>query len=316
MNSNLEWNAIRDFLAIARHHTLAGAARALGVNHSTVFRRLNNLEKRLNVRLFERQPNGYLLTPAGEAMLRHAEAMEAEAAAVEREIAGRDVALRGSLRVTTTEAFADAYLINHLQAFYRSYPDIHIELLTGQQVFDLDRRDADVAIRPGIEPPEHLIAYRLASLNWGVYAAPDYLVVNGAPENPQQLAGHRLVCFPRDWLYEGFFRWQYDMARRGQVVFTSNSLLSQRKAVIGGVGIGILPRYLGDVPALVPLFYLPDEIRLDIWMLTHPDLRGNARVRAFTEFMRESIRREGEGLSQPVPADQPPVIPGPDPSRQ
>jgi len=289
----VNWDDLRIFLAIADQGSLAGAARQLRVNHSTVFRRLNAIEDDLKVRLFERLPRGYVLTAAGEEMTVAARRVEADVADIERQIVGREVQLRGSLRVTTTEALAEAYLTRCVVDFCERYPEIAVELVVGYQVYDLSKREADVAIRPGLRPPDHLIARKLARLRWGVYAARGYTSRFGAPGSVAQLAGHRFVAFS-DQVVEGLsFGWARDLARDGEVVFSSNNLLVQREAARTGLGLAALPTYVGDQsPELRRLFTLGDDMALDLWLLTHPDLRDTARIKAFNEFILQAVTRD------------------------
>ncbi len=147
MSEQLDWNDLRYFLAIARAGTLAGAAQTLGVNHSTVFRRLNAFEDRLGVRLFERLPEGYVSTSEGEEIRRHAEAVDDSINALARTVAGRDYRLSGRIRLTTAASLASDYVAGYLLQFRHSHPDITVEIATGDNDFDLTRREADVALR-------------------------------------------------------------------------------------------------------------------------------------------------------------------------
>jgi DNA-binding transcriptional LysR family regulator len=152
MQDGGDWNDLRSFLAIARQGSLQGAARTLGVNHSTVFRRLNALEARLGARLFDRSARGYALTAGGEHMLASAERVEDEILGLEHRLLGGDVRLSGTLRVTTTDTLVHGVLGPHLRAFQTAYPAIELELITGNAFFDLYKREADVALRPSRHP--------------------------------------------------------------------------------------------------------------------------------------------------------------------
>ncbi|WP_372722304.1 LysR family transcriptional regulator [Immundisolibacter sp.] len=289
----MNWDDLRVFLAIADQGSLAGAARQLRVNHSTVFRRLNTIEEDLKVRLFERLPRGYVLTAAGEEMTVAARRVEADVADIERRIVGREVQLRGSLRVTTTEALAEGYLTRCIVDFGELYPEITVDLVVGYQVYDLSKREADVAIRPGLRPPDHLIARKLARLRWAVYAAPAYIDRFGTPGSVAELKDHRFVAFSDEPVQGLSFGWARELAADGEVVFTSNNLLVQRDAASAGIGLAVLPTYFGDPnPGLRRVFALDDARSLDVWLLTHPDLRDTARVKAFNEFILQAVKRD------------------------
>jgi DNA-binding transcriptional LysR family regulator len=289
----MNWDDVRVFLAIADQGSLAGAARQLRVNHSTVFRRLNAIEDDLKVRLFERLARGYVLTAAGEDMLESARRVEADIADIERQVVGREVQLRGSVRVTTTEALADAYLTRAVIDFCTRYPEITVELVVGYQVYDLSKREADIAIRPGLRPPEHLIARKLARLRWALYASDAYVDRHGAPASIAQLRGHRFIAFSDQVVAGLSFGWARELAREGEIVFLSNNLLVQREVACTGMGLAALPTYVGDQsPQLRRLFGLGNDMALDLWLLTHPDLRNTARIKAFSDFIVQAVARD------------------------
>ena len=190
MMQESDWNDLRSFLAIARAGSLQGAARILGVNHSTVFRRLNALEARLKVRLFDRSARGYGLTGAGEHMLASAERVEDEILGLERRLLGGDVRLAGTLRVTTTDTLAHGLLGPHLRAFQAAYPAIELELVTGNAFFDLSKREADVALRPSRHPGDAMVGRRLGEIAVALYGTPDYLAARGRLSSSAALDGH------------------------------------------------------------------------------------------------------------------------------
>jgi DNA-binding transcriptional LysR family regulator len=293
MQESSNWNGLRSFLAIARQGSLQGAARTLGVNHSTVFRRLNALEARLGVRLFDRSPRGYALTVAGEHMLASAERVEDEILGLERRLLGGDVRLSGGLRVTTTDTLVHGLLGPHLRAFQAAYPAIELELITGNAFFDLSKREADVALRPSRHPGDAMVGRRLAGIAVGLYGARDYLAVRGRPGSPAELAGHALITGDASLGHLTATRWLAERTPAGAPVLRCNSWLSQFAAARAGLGLAALPCFLADPsPELVRI--LPPEPALagELWLLTHADLRRTARVRAFMETLARSLRRE------------------------
>ena len=158
------WDDLRVFLAVARAGSLSGAARSLGVNHSTVFRRIAGLEETLGVRLFERMPNGYALTPAGSETLGIVERIEDKVATIDRTVTGQDLRLSGSVHITATDMLALWLLPDHLAQFRVIYPRIEIGVAVGNQSLDLSRREADIALRIGNTPPETLVGRRVGHL--------------------------------------------------------------------------------------------------------------------------------------------------------
>lgn len=296
---NQDWNDWRHFLAILRNGNMAAAARSLGVNHSTVFRRLNAMEKRLGVRLFERLPGGYVPTTAGESLRGAAERVEQEVLQAETRLLGQDLRPGGNLRLTTTDDLAITVLMPHLAAFQQAYPEIDLELVSGNLLFDMTRREADIAIRPTARPPEHLVGRDCGAIGWAVYASPDYLRHHGRPEAPEALAGHRIVGADESLANIEPARWMARHCPMPDWVFRSGSLPIQLAAVQAGVGIAILPCFQADIdPRLQRLFGpIPEASRTRIWLLTHPGLRQVARVKVFMDFIAEALRGEQQRLA-------------------
>jgi DNA-binding transcriptional LysR family regulator len=288
-----DWNDLRSFLAIAREGSLLGAARTLGVNHSTVFRRLNALEADLGVRLFDRSARGYGLTVAGEHMLASAERVEDEILALERRLLGGDVRLSGTLRVTTTDTLVHGLLLPHLRAFQAAYPAIELELITGNAFFDLSKREADVALRPSRHPGDAMVGRKLAAIAVALYGSRDYLAARGRPADEAGLAGHALITGDASLGHLSATRWLADRTPAGATVLRCNSWLSQFAAARAGLGLAALPCFLGDgAVELVRVFPPEPSLAGELWLLTHGDLRRTARVRAFMETLARGLRGE------------------------
>src|SRR3989440_9659868 len=167
----LSWDDFRYVKAIADTRSLGGAAQDLSVNHSTVFRRLAQIEKQLGSRLFERSRGGYALTPCGEEMVRLAERMGEDVVAFERQVTGHDLRPSGELRVTTNDTALIYLMTDVFAGFRRAYPEISLDVVVANQALNLSKRDADVAIRATDRPPETLIGRRAATIAWAVFAA-------------------------------------------------------------------------------------------------------------------------------------------------
>lgn len=276
---------LRTLLAIAREGSLAGAARRLKVNHSTVFRRLGAIEARLETRLFERQDGSYVTTAAGEDLLRTAERVEAEVEGLERRLSGRDLRLTGSLRLTAPDDLAEVMVMPALVEFRARYPDITVELVIDNRMLNLTRREADVALRPTRQPPETLAGRRVATLASAVYtAAGTHSAAAGAPSwiAWEEGAGPPAAAA---WL----------AARvEGQAIgYRSNSLLNQASAVRAGLGRAVLPCFLGDSDAgLRRVAPPPPELTTELWLLTHPDLQRTARIRALLDLLYDALRQQ------------------------
>lgn len=290
-----DWNDLRLVLAVQRAGALTGAATALGVDHSTAFRRLKALEERSGVRLFERLPGGaYEPTEAGARMAAAAERMEDEALALDRAIAGVDHRPAGRLRVTCSETLAHARLTGHLATFRRAYPGIVVELVIENRVLSLTRREADVALRP-IRPREgDLWGRKLAGVAWAVYGAPGLVAELGSLGGIEELVRCPVIGWERTSARIVTADWLDRVVPGAAVVFRTASLVNQSIAARDGIGLALLPCYLGDADrGLVRAMAEPvAEIAGELWIVTHADLKVTARVRAFFETVGEGLARE------------------------
>jgi DNA-binding transcriptional LysR family regulator len=294
---------------VHRAGSLTAAAGALGIDHSTAFRRLNALEKKLGVRLFERLPGGsYQATPAGERMASAAERMEDETLSLDRDLAGRDHRLSGRLRVTSSETLAYSRLTRHLAAFRQAHPGIVVELVIDNRVLSLSRREADIALRP-VRPREgDLWGRKLADVAWTLYASPALLEAIGVPlSRAEDVAGHPLIGWEEGTAGIMAADWLGRAAPDAAFVYRTSSLVNQLVAAKAGIGIALLPCYLGDGhPDVARALADPvPELAAELWIVTHADLKRMARVRAFFDIVGEGLIRErGLFAGKPDIADQ------------
>jgi DNA-binding transcriptional LysR family regulator len=283
-----EWSDYRYFLAVARRGSLSGAARDLGVDQSTVGRRLAALEAAVAARLFDRTPDGWVLTPAGEGVRAEVERLEEGFLAVERRLSGGDARIAGVVRVATPEAFASAFLIPHLAALKRRHPELSIDLVSGIQPVDLARREADLAVRLGAPPKQpYLIVRPAGAVRFALYAAPGYLARRQGARTRAGLRGHAVVAFGGDLALTPISRWLEARAKDATVAFRANTIAAVYDAVSAGLGIGALPCVLGD-RGLTRL-RAADEATAPIWTVVHEDLARSARVRAVLAFVSEVV---------------------------
>lgn len=281
----MNWDDLRIFLAVARSKSLTVAARTLSVNQSTVSRRLAAMEQHLGVRLLDRSAATHALTPAGLELFDTALTVEERFAEIQRRVIGRDSQLRGRLRVTCTDNFANSYLAPHLARFAAIHPEIDLEVITRYQHVSLARREADVAIRTTPDPPESLVGRRLFRFALAVYGAADY--VSALPREPS----------PSELVWIG---WDSDAYNR--LMITSHfpnanirhrvdSLLEMRALAREGLGVTVLGCFAGDCDIGLRRVYAEPitENAMDLWILSHPDVRRAARVRAFTRFISKTF---------------------------
>jgi DNA-binding transcriptional LysR family regulator len=286
--AKLEWDDLRYVLAVASEGSLAGAARSLGVNHTTVLRRVGLFEKRLGLRLFERLPTGYVLTAGGEELIAAARNIDETVTTLERKLAGRDLRLTGTIRVTTTDTLMGSILPEILAEFRASHPGIVVEIAVSNLMFNLTKRDADVAIRPANDPPQTLIGRRIARIAFAIYGSSGYL----AKHEARELGGHLWVGPDDSLAGTSIARWMRAQLPDSEIALRADSLLALRDAARAGLGLAALPCYLGDTaPDLMCVHRPIPEMETTLWILTHEDLRHTARIRAFTEFAASAFAR-------------------------
>ena len=282
------WNDLKLVLAIHRAGTLAGGAAELSVNHSTAFRRLNALEERVGTRLFERLPGGaYLPTPEGERFSTTAERVEAETAALDRDVTGRDTRLTGSLRVTSSETLAYAVLTSELARFRQVHPGIVVEMVIDNRVLSLSRREADIALRVTRPKEPDLFGRKLADIGWTLYASPVVLERDG----PVKALERDFISWGAEVTGIAAADWIGEHVPGASVVYRASSLINQLTAAREGIGLVLLPCYLGDTdPSLVRAWPKPiPELTRELWIVTHADLRKTARVRAFFDVVGDGL---------------------------
>ncbi|HET6146920.1 MAG TPA: LysR family transcriptional regulator [Polyangia bacterium] len=291
------WDDLRVFLAIASERTLSAAARRLKVDQSTVGRRLAALEAATSARLFDRTPDGYVLTAAGAAVLPNIQDIETAAITVARKLVGGDARLEGRVLLATSDSFATWFLLPRLQALREQHAGISVDLVTGNRPANLARREADVSVRFSRPEQPHVVARRLGQAAWALYGSEPYVGRFGLPGPRTQLEGHAVIGFGDELRGTAGARWLAENGARGRVVLRSDSLLSQAAAVAAGLGICPLPCLFGDPhPHLRRL--LPGIVgHHDIWLVVHPDVRTSARVRVVMDYLAALIKKETPLLS-------------------
>ncbi|MFT8246740.1 LysR family transcriptional regulator [Roseomonas sp. BN140053] len=284
----LAWDDFRLINAVAETRNLPAAALRLGINHSTVFRRLRQIEALLGLALFERHRSGYALTAAGEEVAALAARVDGDITAVTRRLAGQAPAPAGELRVATSDSLLCHLLFPMLARFRAQYPGIRLDVVVGNAALNLSRRDADVAIRATDAPPDTLVGRRAARIAWALYGRAADLPEDATPQDHaataswvslgDELGGLKVVRF---------------LARHvapERVVLRANTVLGLAGAVEAGIGVAHLPCFLGDArPALRRLSPPEPDFAAELWLLTHPDLRHAPRVRALLDFLAAEI---------------------------
>lgn len=282
MQRILAWDDLLYVLAVGRSGALAGAARSLSVNHSTVFRRIGAIEDQLGVRLFDRRREGYSPTTAGEAIIDFAKGIEAGVVDLERRLSGEDLKPQGTVRLTTSDTLVPV-LLGVLPRFRIENPEIRLELVTGNQILNLSRRDADIALRATTAPDEHLFGRKLASIAYAVYGSAEYLAGAGGTELSQ---GKMWIGLDDSLSHLLAYQWLNRNVPAHQISLLGSSLSVVRAAASAGMGLALLPCYMAtSSPSLVRCSPVQREVSTDLWMLVHEDLRKTTRVRALMDFI-------------------------------
>ena len=307
--SLLVWGDLGVALAIARAGTLSGAAQTLSVERTTVGRRLAALEAALEVRLFDRTPDGYVPTQAGETALDHARAIEEHTLALERGLLGRDVRIAGTVRITALDPFISDVLLPNLKVLTDAYPELVIIAAADTRVLSLSRREADIAIR--YEAPKHPdhVGRRLGPVGSALYGSRDYLERRGVPRDWRHLDGHDLVGLAPELSGAPEEQWLVRHGSGARVVVRAATPATQLQAMRQGLGLGVHACHAAESePGLVRL---SDELilRETYWAVVHVDMARSARVRAVLDFLSEQTTRERARLEGKITAPKKPARP-------
>jgi DNA-binding transcriptional LysR family regulator len=286
-----DWNDLKYLLALARHGSTLAAARALGVEASTVQRRLLALERRIGRPIVQRLPAGYRLTELGQGLVPHAEAVERAMQAFGQGVDAWQREATGVLRLTCPEPLMLRLMRSPLlERFHARHPGLRVEFVMSDRYLDLARGDADVALRSGDTDDETLVGRKVGDSLWAVYAGRDYVARRGAPARIEDLAQHALVGFDESLAGHRAAAWLREVAPEAVPVARCQSVLALVQAVQAGLGVAPLPTALGDeAPDLVRVLG-PIPALTRIWrLLTTPALRGTPRVSVFFDFVVDEL---------------------------
>jgi len=283
----MNWDDLRLFLAVARTGSISGAAKHLGVQHSTVSRRMRQLEEKLGTRLIERKKSGYELTQAGENVKQAANRIECEVLAVDGALSGKDTNLVGPLRVTAINNMASTVLMPMFASFNETHPQVELHIIVTNNDASLSQREADVAIRLTNTPTDTLIGKRMVTVASTIYGSRSYLEQLGKQDVEPKWIGVECCNFHKTWTKQS----------RGQQPhnFYSDDTLLTLAAIREGLGISFLPCFMGDTDPLLERYCEPDPSHnLGLWILLHPDLKRTARVLAFRKYMANAINEKSD----------------------
>lgn len=282
-----DWDDLRVFLTVARARRIAPAARSLGVDPTTIGRRMARLSEQLGAQLFENVGGERLLTERGQALFARAEAIESTALAAMGEVTGDSRSLSGQVRLSVAEGFATWVLAPALPEFHRTHPDIQLDIITASGFLNPSKREADIAVMLARPRSGRLVATKLSDYRLRLYAARTYLEAHGKPVRVEQLGRHALISYVPEFIYSPELDYLGEIGAGLEPKLRSTSINIQHRLIAGGTGIGVLPAFIGDRdPLLVPIMADEREIRRSFWQVTHADTRGLARIEAVAALLR------------------------------
>jgi len=281
----MNWDDLRLFLAVARSGSISGAAKQLGVQHSTVSRRIRQLEEKLGARLLERKKSGYELTSAGERVKQSASIMECEILGVDGALLGKDTTLTGPLRVTAINNMASSVLMPMFASFSQQHPRVELHIIVSNTDASLSQREADIAIRLTNTPTETLIGKKLVTVASTIYGSRTYIQQLRKNNDKPKWIGVECCGFHKSWTKVASGDQQHN--------FISDDTLLTLSAIREGLGVSYLPCFMGDADPDLERYCDPDPAHdLGLWVLLHPDLKRTARVLAFREHMSNTVNEQ------------------------
>jgi DNA-binding transcriptional LysR family regulator len=288
--AEFDWNDVRAFLAVARSGRLTAAAARLGVDHSTLSRRIGALEHSLRTKLFDRSPSGYTLTDQGRRLLPIGEEMERQAMGAAEAVGGSSTSVAGTVRIGSPEGFGSYFLAPRIARLKAQHPRLTIQLVAAPAVFSLARRDADIVISVSRPPAGRLNVARLVDYDLGLYAAPAYLRDSPDIASQEDLFRHRFVSYIGELLHFPELDVLQHVAPGGTTSVESSNLVAQLRATLAGAGLCVLPGFLAaEEEGLVRVLASEISLTRSLWLTVHQDLAELARVKATVRFIKDEV---------------------------
>ena len=296
----LDWNDLRYFIAVASEGSTLAAGRALRVSQTTVARRIAALEEALSIQLFDKRQAGYALTPAGQDLLDHARQVESSAAAFTDAAAAHGRELSGTVRITSEDIYGTGLLSSLLRDLHDRHPEIMIDLDMGQQMRDLGKGEADIALRSSSkEQHAGLVGRQLCKDDWTLYCSRDYAARHGTPSSIRDLKTHAIVGGGGGTLWRHYQAWLKQLGLEDQVAMHHANSTGLLSAVRSGFGIAVLPCIVADAdPDLIRCIPPREDHGRVLWLLTHERVRRTPRVRAVIDFLYERLMRHVRRLEE------------------
>ena len=292
MNTRFDWSLVRSFLAALDQGSLLGAARTLGTTQPTVGRHIADLESQLDVVLFERTGRGLLPTEAALRLAASARSMESAAHQLARQASGAEEGISGTVRISASQPVACYVLPPVLAQMRIALPEVQVELVASNEVSNLLRREADIALRMVRPDQASLVVKKIGKITLGAYAHREYLRRRGTPRQIEDLLAHDLIGDDKlEVIVKGFTQFGYPVTREA-FAFRTDDLIAYWQAVRAGLGIGFVADYLAatdpQVVPLVPALKIPP---LPIWLTVHREIRTSRRIREVYDFLAQAVPR-------------------------
>ncbi len=291
--NKFDWNDLQAFLAVVRAGRLTVAARQLGIDHSTLSRRIVGLEQSLGAALFDRRSAGYALTVEGERLIPEAEAMESLAVRIHARQDDPAQGLTGSIRIGTPEAWGTYFLAPQLDLLAQRHPELEVELIANPRLFSLSKREADIAVSMTRPEQGRLYARRLNDYELGIYAARDYLRRKPAIDDKSQLEAHPWVGYVEDLMWSRELDYLSEISPALRPRIRISNIISQMAAVVGGAGLGVLPCFMARREKKLVRLLPQVKLYRSYWLITHADARDIVRVNVVADFIAERVEAEG-----------------------
>lgn len=289
----MHWDDLRIFLAAARSRTVSDAARKLGIDATTVSRRLDRLSGDLKSSLFESNSAGLVLSSHGQKLLVQAETVEHAIGVATGTLTGERSRLKGLVRISMSEGLATWIVARNMPSFRELHPEISLELVTTNGFLNPSKREADLAITLARPARGHLIASKLSDYRLGLFASKDYAQKNGLPQSGEALSQHPIIGYAPDFIYSDELRYLAEIGSKLETSLSSSSINVQHAMIHASSGIGVLPLFIGlRDPDLVRVLEDSAEITRSFWMVVHQDSRRIARVAAVVDWLKDVVPRQ------------------------
>ncbi len=290
---DMDWDDLRFCLAVMRNGTVSSAAKHLGVDHATIIRRIDRLEKSLGAKLFSRRKTGYEATDVGRRATAMAEAMESALIRGQAEIDGESAQVRGCVRVGAPDGFGSTFLAPRLGPLADRHPELDLQLIATARLFSLSKREADIAISLAMPLEGRIIGRKLVDYRLFLYASKDYLAAHPKIARRSDLGEHRFIGYIDELLFAPELDYLPQVLPGLSAQIRSGNLIAQFQATLAGVGIAVLPRFMAHGhPGLAPV--LPEEIQIlrSFYLLMHADSKHFPQIRAVADYVYDIVEKD------------------------